>query len=251
MFFKKKSFLSILTIASLFSSGNSYSYDLVPTEPITISVKEVVDRTDVFNNDKNWSKRISNILINELTSTGNFTVIENDPNIISYLNNDSLVEENNNKTKVLKTKYLNEPKYVISASLNDFYESSSSSGGAGVGFFGFSVGNSKGKLSYYVSFDLRVINKDTGSIAFSRTIEGQATADITGKNFAYTSLTGVSIDKNKENITGMNPTRVIRGAIQEISSYLNCVLYLQDQCLVEFKAKDQRRIESNESLDMF
>tara|TARA_Y100001978_G_scaffold102850_1_gene92032 strand:+ start:92 stop:841 length:750 start_codon:yes stop_codon:yes gene_type:complete len=215
-----------------------------PTEPITISVKDVKDRSNSFVNDKNWSRRISNILINELTSTGHFSVIESDPDIISTLKESNL-NLNNNK------KVINSPRYLIYASLNDFVEVSSTGGGAGIGFLGFSTGKSSGNLTYYISFDLKVINAKTGTISFSRTIEGEATADIKGNNFSYTSLAGVSLDKDNLEITGMNPTRVIRSAIQEISAYLDCVLYLQDECLVQFDAKDQRRIKSNESLNMF
>ena len=49
----------------------------------------------------------------------------------------------------------------------------------------------------------------------------------------------------------MNPTRVIRKAIQEISSYLDCVLYLKDECISEYEAKDEKRKQSNDSLDLF
>ena len=217
---------------------------LIPTEPITISVMDVKDRSNTFDNDKNWSKRISNILINELTSTGHFSVIESDPDIISMLK-ESNTKLSNNKN------ILYSPKYLIFASLNDFIEVSSTGGGAGIGFLGFSTGKSSGNLTYYISFDLKVINAKTGTISFSRTIEGEATADVKGKNFSYTSLAGISLDKDNLEITGMNPSRVIRSAIQEISAYLDCVLYLQDECLVQFDAKDQRRIKSNESLNMF
>ena len=217
---------------------------LIPTEPITISVMDVKDRSNTFDNDKNWSKRISNILINELTSTGHFSVIESDPDIISILK-ESNTKLSNNKN------ILYSPKYLIFASLNDFIEVSSTGGGAGIGFLGFSTGKSSGNLTYYISFDLKVINAKTATISFSRTIEGEATADVKGKNFSYTSLAGISIDKDDLEITGINPTRVIRSAIQEISAYLDCVLYLKDECLVQFDAKDERRIKSNQSLDKF
>ena len=57
---------------------------------------------------------------------------------------------------------------------------SSSGGGAGVGFFGFTKGTSSGNLTYYISFDLKVVNTKTGIISYSRTIEGEATAEYPG-----------------------------------------------------------------------
>ena len=48
------------------------------------------------------------------------------------------------------------------------------------------------------------------------------------------------------------PSRAIRAAINEIAGYLDCVLYLKDECIAEYEAKEERRKRrSNDALDFF
>ena len=37
----------------------------------------------------------------------------------------------------------------------------------------------------------------------------------------------------------------------ETAEYLDCVLYIKDECIAEYEAKDEKRKQSNDSLDMF
>ena len=97
---------------------------------------------------------------------------------------------------------------------------------------------------------MKVVNTSTGTIAYSRTIEGKASKESKSKAFAG-NIRGVSFGQSKQKAEGINKTRVIRKAMQEIASYLDCVLYLKDECIEVYKAKDQQRREANDSLDMF
>ena len=47
------------------------------------------------------------------------------------------------------------------------------------------------------------------------------------------------------------PSRAIRAAINEIAGYLDCVLYLKDECIAEYEAKEERRKRSTDALDFF
>ena len=116
---------------------------------------------------------------------------------------------------------------------------------------GFGGGKTKKTIEYYVSFDLKVIDTSTATIAYSRTIEGVAKAETTSSN-AQASYGGVSLNQNKAKETKAPVARAVRGAMVEISQYLDCVLYQKDECVDEYAAKDEARKESTkDALDMF
>ena len=106
------------------------------------------------------------------------------------------------------------------------------------------------KKEYYVSFDLKVVNVKTSAIAYSRSIEGSAKAESKGSSFSGT-IRGVSLGESKSKTTNVPVTRAVRAAMVESAEYLNCVLYLKDECVQEYEAKDEKRKRSNDSLDMF
>ena len=60
------------------------------------------------------------------------------------------------------------------------------------------------------------------------------------------------IRKHKKQETKLPVGRAVRAAMIEVSQYLDCVLYLKDECVAEYKAKDEKRKESTKgTLDMF
>ena len=222
---------------------------IAPIRPITVAVRQVKDRSGAPWFKSTFPEKLANVLSTELTSTGHFTVLERNTEAMSELRKELGMSGINPNTASRKNN-LNQAKYIILASLTDFEESSSGGDAKTIGYGGFKVGGGKKVSSFYVSFDLKVVNTSTGTIAYSRTIEGNASKESKSKAFAGT-IRGVSLGKSESKAEGVNKTRVIRSAMQEIASYLDCVLYLKDECIEVYKAKDQQRREANDSLDMF
>jgi len=115
--------------------------------------------------------------------------------------------------------------------------------------------NDREKIDTYIAFDLRVINTSTGTIEYSRTIEGTSSSvkksDSIGMTFdAFFGAGGGGSTTTKEDST---PTsRAIRAAMVNIVEYLNCHLYKKDLCIAEFAAADAKRKEATKgSLSLF
>lgn len=221
-----------------------------PSKPITVAVKKVKDRSGAPWFKPTWPDKLANVLSTELASTGHFTVLERDDDAMAELREELEMSGINKKTAAKKNN-LNQAKYIILASVNDFEESDSSGGGGGFGFRGVKFGKKKSTQTFYISFDLKVVNTSTGTIAFSRSIEGSATAESKGEAISFSGASGASIEQSKAETKGINKTRVIRKAINEMAAYLDCVLYLKDECIEVYNAKDQKRKEANDSMDFF
>ena len=65
------------------------------------------------------------------------------------------------------------------------------------------------------------------------------------------AISGVSLGESKTKTTQLPVNRAVRAAMVESAEYLNCVLYLKDECVQEYEAKDEKRKRSNDTLDMF
>ena len=248
-----KTLLSIviptISLNSLSIFNHAKAESIRPLNPITVAVRQVKDRSGAPWFQSSFPEKLANVLSTELTSTGHFTVLERDNEAMAELRKELGMAGINPNTAARKNN-LNQAKYIILASLTDFEESSSGGDAKTIGYGGFKIGGGKKISSFYVSFDLKVVNTSTGTIAYSRTIEGKASQESKSKAFAG-NIRGVSFGQSKQKAEGINKTRVIRKAMQEISSYLDCVLYLKDECIEVYKAKDAQRREANDSLDMF
>ena len=193
-----------------------------PSQPVSVAVTKVTDRSGAPWWKERFEEKLKTILSTELSSAGHFLVIERDNDALSDLRNESLLTGEDGVDPYTQ---LAKPKYIIRAYLSD-YENN------------------------YVSFDLKVINVKTGAIAYSRSIEGtipnetkKESISINSNNFRYQEQT--------QTTKRVVPTRAIRAAINEIAEYLDCILYLKDECIEEYEAKEERRKRSNDSLDMF
>ena len=242
-------FIPTLSLSSFSLNTPAKAEGLRPMRPITVAVRQVKDRSGAPWFKSTFPEKLANVLSTELTSTGHFTVLERDTEAMEELRKELGMTGINQKTAARKNN-LNQAKYIILASLTDFEESSSGDDAKTIGYGGFAVGGGKKVSSFYVSFDLKVVNTSTGTIAYSRTIEGKASKESKSKAFAG-NFQGVSLGQTQKKAEGVNKTRVIRKAMQEISEYLDCVLYLKDECIEVYKAKDLQRREANDSLDMF
>ena len=218
--------------------------------PITVAVKKVQDNAGASWWRKSYEDKLATILSTELTNSGHFTVLAREDDALK-----AIQEEMNmagiNKNTAVKKNNVNQARYIIIASLSDFNEQSSSDTGLGINIMGFGGGKKTKIIDFYVSFDLKVIDTSTTSIAYSRTIEGTARAE-TKSNSGTGSFMGVSITGGKETETKAPVGRAVRAAMIEVSQYLDCVLYLKDECVDEYAAKDAARKESTkDALDLF
>ncbi len=232
-----------LTSSSILNHSPLYA---VP-EPITVAVIKVRDMSNAPWFKPSYEEKLRTILSTELASAGHFTVLERDASTLKELKDEV---KNFGWFKDEDQKALTRAKYYISAALSDFTQVSDEGSSGGIGFKGFKVGSSKSKKEFYVSFDLKVINVKTGAIAYSRSIEGSASEESKGSAVSGT-VSGVSLGQSKQKTTKLPVTRAVRAAMVETAEYLDCVLYLKDECIAEYEAKDEKRKQSNDSLDMF
>jgi len=197
--------------------------------------------------------RLAEILSTELSNTGNFTIVERE-SLYEVLAEQSLTGVNPNTQA--KKNNLTQANYVIIASLSDYVPNTTGvrTNQAGrVAILTFA--NDREKIDTYIAFDLRIINTSTGSIAFSRTIEGISSStkksDTIGLNFnAFFGAGGGSGTTITEESTPAN--RAIRAAMVNLVDYINCQLYLKDQCVSKFAAEDAKRRESTKgTLNLF
>lgn len=218
--------------------------------PITVAVRKVKDQANASWWKPSYEEKLADMLSTELTNSGHFTVLERDNAAMKELQKELNMAGVNKKTAVKKNN-ITGAKYVIIASLTDFQEAGSKGGGNNIGFGGFGFGKKKETKEFYVSFDLKVINTSTAAVAYSRTIEGSAKEEKSGSAFSG-GYGGLSIGKSEESETRLPVGRAIRAAMVESAQYLNCVLYRKDECVAEYKAKDEKRKESTKgTLDLF
>ena len=192
------------------------------SEPISVAVTKVTDRSGAPWWKERFEEKLKTILSTELSSAGHFLVIERDNEALADIRNESLITGESDADPYLQ---MAKPKYIIRAYLSDYEDN-------------------------YVSFDLKVINVKTSAIAYSRSIEGTISNQIKNKSTSINTK-NIKYREQTQIIKKTVPTRAIRAAITEIAEYLDCVLYLKDECLDEYQAKEERRKRSNDSLDMF
>ena len=249
-------FASTLTACSLAFGGlgvlefNGREANAQFGRPITVAVKKVKDNAGASWFRKSYEEKLATILSTELTNSGHFTVLAREDAALK-----AIQEEMNmagiNKNTAAKKNNKTQARYIIVASLSDFTEQSSSDTGLGINIMGFGGGKKTKTIDFYVSFDLKVIDTSTTTIAYSRTIEGTAIAE-TKSNSGSGSFMGVKVTGGKAKETKAPVARAVRAAMVEVSEYLDCVLYLKDECVDEYAAKDASRKESTkDSLDMF
>ena len=191
-------------------------------EPITVAVTKVLDRSNAPWFRKSFEDKFKTILSTELASAGHFIVIERDPEALKELRSESSLFEAMGDFKEIE---LVKPKYIIRAVLSDYEDN-------------------------YVSFDLKVINVKTAAIAYSRSIEGKV-SNVLKKQSIKINNNSYTYKEEVEVLKKTVPSRAIRAAINEIAGYLDCVLYLKDDCIAEYEAKEERRKRSNDALDFF
>ena len=239
---------------------------ILKRKPVIIAVRKVKNLAgryaeegrDADNNmigfwKPSYEIRLAEILSTELANTGNFTVVERE-NLYEVLAEQNMAGIN--KKTAVKKNNLNQANYIVIASLSDYIPNTAGKRKNQAGRVAFiTFANDREQVDTYIAFDLRVIDTSTGTIAFSRTVEGISSSvkksDTLGLNFnAFFGAGGGSGTKVTEEA---NPaTRAIRAAMVSMVEYLDCHLYVKDQCIAEFEAADAKRKKSTKgTLNLF
>lgn len=179
---------------------------------------------------------LSGMLANELAATGAFRVVERS-HLESVLREQNLAADGRiAPNHGARMGQLTGARYIVLGTVTAYSEDASSTGG-GISVRGISLGGKKSEA--YLSVDLRVVDVDTGELAFVRTIEGQARSSGIGGGIARGGFGGNLASENR------TPAgQAIRAALMEITDYLECAMVVKGDCLAEYDAKEQRRRET-------
>jgi len=225
------------------------SPSILKRKPVVIAVRKVKDRASAEWFRPSYEQKLADIMATELSNSGNFIVVGRQDEDLAELQAELNMSGINKKTAVKKDN-LTQANYIVIATLSDFNEAGSKGGGGGFGFGGFSLGGKKQTKEFYVAFDVKVFNTSTGTIAYSRSIEGRAKEEKKGRAFSG-SYGGFSANRAEESEIKLPVTRALRAAMIETAQYLDCILYRKDECVAEYEAKDEKRKESTkDTLDL-
>ncbi|HKS25635.1 MAG TPA: CsgG/HfaB family protein [Thermoanaerobaculia bacterium] len=176
---------------------------------------------------------LAGMLSNELSATEKFRMVER-AKLAPVLEEQDLAASGRvSKSSAAKVGKLTGAKYLVMGTVSA-YEEKTSGGGGGLSFGGISLGGKKSDA--YIAIDLRVVDTTTGEIAYTRSIEARSGSYGVGVGL-YRGGFGGNLSKYENTPAG----KAIRACLVEASEYLSCAMVDQDNCLAEYKAKDQSR----------
>jgi len=176
---------------------------------------------------------LAGMLSNELSATEKFRMVER-AKLGPVLEEQDLASSGRvSKSSAAKVGKLTGAKYLVMGTVSA-YEEKTSGGGGGLSFGGISVGGKKSDA--YIAVDIRVVDTTTGEIAYTRSIEARSGSYGVGVGL-YRGGLGGNLSKYENTPAG----KAIRACLVEASEYLSCVMVDQDNCMAEYKAKDQQR----------
>lgn len=180
---------------------------------------------------------LSSMLSNELSSTGDFKVVERQK-LQNVLEEQNLAASGRvARGTGAKIGKLTGAQYLITGTVSAYEENTASTGG-GFSFKGISLGGKKSEA--YLAIDLRVINTETGDVDFSRTVEGRTSGGGMSVGL-FRGGFGGSLAHEEKTPAG----KAIRAALVEATDYLDCVMVKRGSCIDEFNAKEQKRRASD------
>ncbi|HEY6844426.1 MAG TPA: CsgG/HfaB family protein [Thermoanaerobaculia bacterium] len=176
---------------------------------------------------------LSAMLTNELASTDKFRVVERSK-LDAVLAEQDLGSSGRVSGKTAaKVGKLTGAQYLVTGTVSA-YEENTSGGGGGLNFHGFSVGGHK--QDAYIAIDLRVVDTTTGEVSFTRTVEARSSSyGLRGSGYVG-GLSG-GLGKYEKTPAG----KAIRACLIEITDYLGCVMVDKDDCVAQYKAKEDAR----------
>lgn len=180
---------------------------------------------------------LSSMVSNELSNTGEFTVVERAKLEPVLMEQDLAASGRVSQGTAAKIGEMTGAQYLVMGTVSAF-ESNTSNTGGGISFGGVSIGGKKGEA--YMAIDLRVVDTTTSEVVHSRTVEGRASSSGISLGLFKSGFGGRLKNENK------TPTgKAIRAALVESVDYLECAMVIQTQrCMNEFNAKEQKRRDS-------
>jgi curli biogenesis system outer membrane secretion channel CsgG len=180
---------------------------------------------------------LSSMLSNELSNTGDFTVVER-AKLEPVLREQDLAASGLLASgTAAQIGNITGAQYLVLGTVSAF-ESGTSNTGGGISLGGISIGGKKDEA--YMAIDLRVVDTSTSEVVHSRTVEGRAGSSGINLGLFRSGFGGRLKNENK------TPTgKAIRAALVESTDYLVCVMVTQTQrCINEFDAKERSRRDS-------
>jgi len=176
---------------------------------------------------------LSGMLSNELSSSGNFRVVER-AKLEKVLEEQNLAASGRVRSGTgAKMGQVTGAEYLVFGTVTSYEENTASTGG-GLSFRGISLGGKKSEA--YVRIDVRVVNATTGEVDFSRAIEGRSSGGGMSVGL-FRGGFGGSLAHEENTPAG----KAIGAALVEVSEYLDCVMVVRGSCESEFNAKEQKR----------
>ena len=266
---RKNLFQNLTLTLSLASSSFLASYPtksnaegIMSSSPITVVVAEFINESDATWWKEKYKSSFKNMLTNALSNTGNFTILEEDEEAIDRMTKKRSLGIIPGFGGSKKEDDSLQAKYVIKGYLSEYTENEVSES-TQVDFGAFGGGRMKqmfGKMGMNASpggteksikevdltFNVVVINPRTKVRAFTRTIQGSAKEEFLSEDV---DMGFVKSQKKVENKFPIK--RAVMQAMEESGKYLNCVLYLQDDCIDEMDAREAARQAGNDAMDLF
>ncbi len=220
-------------------------------DKLTISVPEFKNETNYgwWWWQNNTSRELADALSNELTSTGNFTVVERQK-LGAVLSEQELAELGLVRPETAAVSgQLTGAQYIILGRITAYEEgvAEESTGGSirGINLGPFSIGGGgrEEKQKSYVAIDLRVVDSTTGEVVHARTVEGRATSEAQGGS-ANVGFAGVNVGGDRAKSNKVPVGKALRAALIEATNYLSCVMVEQGECIAEYEAKEEKRREN-------
>jgi len=251
-FFYRKTTLTLITIAM--SLGGSLTNVSAQEAKPTISVPEFKNETqgNLWWWNPRTSRELADALMNELTSTGQFRVVERQK-LGEVLSEQELAELGlvREGTEAQRGE-LTGAQYIVLGKVTSYEEGIASEstgrrGGISIGPVRLGGGSRDNEQQSYVAIDLRVVDATTAEVVYARTIEGRATSESSGAS-GNVSIGGVNFGQDNSETKRAPVGKALRAALIEATDYLSCVMVVQGDCIAEFEAKEERRRESAEGV---
>lgn len=235
----------LLSVNPLSTSSGSAQSRIGARGPVVVAVKEITNQVP----DLPWwstsaSQTLTTMLTNELQSSGHFTVVERQ-GLRQVLDEQELVDAGIVRPSTGPSKgMMTGARYYVLGSISDYQQGAETTESRRQSSYlvGESA-SSEAQQKSYVAIDIRVVDTTTGEVAYSRTIEGLSTSSqkASGSNIGIPGLLGKGSVQASSSHTPAS--RAIRAAMIQVSDYLDCVLYLRDECLNSYSARENTRRE--------
>lgn len=181
------------------------------------------------------------MLISELAATKSFHVVDRHElySLLEQKFAEALLADP--RITKLKPGKIRGIRYFIAATVSAF-EENTGGGSRAINFPGFFSGNEQNKA--YVVIDLKVIDRETGAIIDSRSIEGVSSGNVSaGHAGNYNKFSGGLIKRERTPVG-----KAIRNCVIEMTEYLKCLLITKNrEYIKKYEAVEAKRKEKSKA----